>query len=49
MWPNVGQSVGSDGDVIMLAPPFIINDDEIGEIVRRIAVAIERTAAEVGG
>ena len=49
VWPNVGQSVGSDGDVIMLAPPFIINDDEIGEIVRRIAVAIERTAAEVGG
>ena len=48
VWPNVGQSVGSDGDVIMLAPPFIINEDEIGEIVRRLAVAIERTAAEVG-
>ena len=46
VWPNVGQSLGTDGDVVMLAPPFIITDDEIGELVRRLGVAIERVAQE---
>jgi adenosylmethionine-8-amino-7-oxononanoate aminotransferase len=46
VWPNVGQADGSDGDLVMIAPPFVINEAEIGEIVARFSRALERT---VGG
>ncbi len=46
VWPNVGQADGSNGDLVMIAPPFVINEAEIGEIVARFSRALERT---VGG
>jgi len=46
VWPNGGQAKGDDGDVIMLAPPFIITDEEITELVTRFARALELTVAE---
>ena len=52
LWPNVGQADGTNGDLVMIAPSFVITDEEIGELVRRITRAIEQTvratkAAEV--
>jgi len=47
VWPNVGHiggpggQGGGDGDVIMLAPPFIITEEEIAELVRRLALALD--------
>ena len=41
VWPNVGQADGTDGDLAVLAPPFIISEDEIGELVRRFAQALD--------
>jgi len=45
VWPNTGHANGVDGDLIMLAPPFIVTEAEIDEIVRRFQAALGR----VGG
>jgi len=43
VWPNVGHADGTNGDLVMVAPPFIIEEHEIDEIVSRFTVALERT------
>jgi adenosylmethionine-8-amino-7-oxononanoate aminotransferase len=43
VWPNVGHADGSNGDLVMVAPPFIITEQEIDEIVSRFTVALETT------
>lgn len=29
LWPNTGQADGTNGDLVMVAPPFVIQEDEI--------------------
>jgi len=41
VWPNTGQADGVNGDLVMLAPPFIITETEIDEIVTRFRSALE--------
>jgi adenosylmethionine-8-amino-7-oxononanoate aminotransferase len=48
VWPNVGQANGTDGDLVMLAPPFVIEEPEIDEIVSRFGDAVERTVRRIG-
>jgi adenosylmethionine-8-amino-7-oxononanoate aminotransferase len=48
VWPNVGQADGSDGDLVMLAPPFVITEDEMDEIVVRFGEAMEGTVRRIG-
>ena len=43
VWPNVGQADGENGDLVMVAPPFTITEDEIGEIVSRFKTALKTT------
>jgi adenosylmethionine-8-amino-7-oxononanoate aminotransferase len=43
VWPNVGHANGTDGDLILLAPPFVIEESEIDQIVDRLAGAIRLT------
>jgi adenosylmethionine-8-amino-7-oxononanoate aminotransferase len=43
VWPNVGHADGTNGDLVMVAPPFIIEEEEIDEIVSRFTVALETT------
>jgi len=45
VWPNVGHADGTNGDLVMVAPPFIIEEEEIDEIVSRFGTALERTVA----
>jgi adenosylmethionine-8-amino-7-oxononanoate aminotransferase len=40
-WTNVGQANGVDGDLCCLAPPFVISEAEIDELVRRFTAALE--------
>ena len=40
MWPNVGHADGTRGDLVMVAPPFIITEDEITMIADRLEAAI---------
>lgn len=42
VWPNVGQFNGVDGDLICLAPPFVVTEDELAEMLSRLAVALDR-------
>jgi adenosylmethionine-8-amino-7-oxononanoate aminotransferase len=45
VWPNVGHADGVSGDLVCVAPPFIIKETEIDEIVNRFAAA-HRTALQ---
>jgi len=47
VWPNAGQLDDGTGDLVMLAPPFVIDEDQIGEMVALLGEAGERAAAEV--
>jgi adenosylmethionine-8-amino-7-oxononanoate aminotransferase len=47
VWPNVGQANGTDGDLVMLAPPFVIEETEMDEIVDRFGEAMERTVGQI--
>jgi adenosylmethionine-8-amino-7-oxononanoate aminotransferase len=48
-WPNVGQADSANGDLSCLAPPFVIEESEIDELVNRFARALERTIAKTPG
>jgi adenosylmethionine-8-amino-7-oxononanoate aminotransferase len=41
VWPNTGHADGVNGDLVVLAPPFIISEPEIDEIVTRFRSALE--------
>lgn len=48
VWPNVGQADGVNGDLAMLAPPFIVTHDEIDLIVERFGAALHTTVERTG-
>ncbi|HEV8150670.1 MAG TPA: aminotransferase class III-fold pyridoxal phosphate-dependent enzyme [Gemmatimonadales bacterium] len=41
VWPNTGQADGVNGDLVLLAPPFVITESEIDELVARFRRALE--------
>jgi adenosylmethionine-8-amino-7-oxononanoate aminotransferase len=43
VWPNVGHADGTNGDAALIAPPFIVTEQEIDEIVTRLTRALEAT------
>lgn len=47
VWPNTGHADGTNGDLVMLAPPFIITEHEIDEIVERFSRALMRTMRDL--
>jgi hypothetical protein len=47
VWPNAGQLDDGTGDLAMLAPPFVIDEEQIGEMVALLVEAAERTASQV--
>jgi adenosylmethionine-8-amino-7-oxononanoate aminotransferase len=42
VWPNTGQADGVNGDLIVLAPPYIVSEGELDEIVNRFAEALSQ-------
>jgi adenosylmethionine-8-amino-7-oxononanoate aminotransferase len=40
VWPNTGHADGVNGDLVVLAPPYIVTEAEIDEIVTRFARAV---------
>jgi hypothetical protein len=47
VWPNAGQLADGTGDLAMLAPPFVIDEPQIGEMVALFGRAVEHTVAQV--
>jgi hypothetical protein len=47
VWPNVGHANGTDGDLVMLAPPYTVSDDELDQIVERLGKAITQTVKQI--
>jgi adenosylmethionine-8-amino-7-oxononanoate aminotransferase len=47
LWPNAGQLSDGTGDLAMLAPPFVIDEEQIGEMVAIFRRAVEETATRV--
>ena len=45
VWPNVGHADGTRGDLVMLAPPFVITEQEIDTLVERLASALGTMSA----
>jgi adenosylmethionine-8-amino-7-oxononanoate aminotransferase len=43
IWPNAGQLADGTGDLAMLAPPFVIDEEQIDELVLLFRRALERT------
>ncbi|MEM7270023.1 MAG: aspartate aminotransferase family protein, partial [Pseudomonadota bacterium] len=44
-YPMQGTRNGAEGDHVLLAPPFIISDDEIGIVVERLQTALDASLA----
>ncbi len=47
LWGNTGHADGQNGDLIMLAPPFIITESEIDEMVNRLQTSLKKTFNEM--
>jgi adenosylmethionine-8-amino-7-oxononanoate aminotransferase len=44
LWPNVGHADGKDGDLVMIAPPFTITEEQIEELAALLERSIAQTA-----
>ncbi len=47
VWPNAGQLADGTGDLAMLAPPFVIDEQQIAEMVALFGRAVEQTVTQV--
>lgn len=48
VYSATGNADGVDGDVILLGPPFVVTDAELGQISETLAAAIESAVEQVG-
>lgn len=46
-YPMSGTIDGKTGDHVLLAPPFIIEDSQIGELVDKLGLAVDRSLASI--
>ena len=49
VWPNTGHVDGTNGDAILLAPPFIVTREQIDEIVKLLTESFDATARALYG
>ncbi len=42
LWPNVGHADGTNGDLVMVAPPFSVSDQEIADFINQFKKSLEQ-------
>ncbi|MHC4494025.1 MAG: hypothetical protein ACYTDU_20715 [Planctomycetota bacterium] len=47
VWPNAGQADGTNGDLVLIGPPFIVTEDEISELVRLFRIALDTAIGSI--
>jgi adenosylmethionine-8-amino-7-oxononanoate aminotransferase len=47
VYSGTGHADGVDGDTILLGPPFVVTDEQVGRIVDVVGEAIDVAVAEV--
>lgn len=47
-YPANGTADGTDGDHVLIAPPFIISDDDHARLVDRLSHSIDRALSDIG-
>ncbi len=47
VWPNVGQADGTTGDLVCLAPPFVITEAELDLMISLLLQALDDTRASL--
>lgn len=47
LWPNVGHADGVNGDLVMIAPPLTITQEQIGELVDKLRATLADVAASM--
>lgn len=45
LWSNIGHADGERGDLVTVAPPFVITEEQIDELVEKLRGAIEAVTA----
>ena len=48
LWPNIGQADGTNGDLVMVAPPFVISEAECNEIFDKFKATLTAMEREFG-
>jgi hypothetical protein len=48
LYPGTGNANGTDGDIVMVGPPFVVTDEQIEEIARGLREAVDRAVATNG-
>jgi adenosylmethionine-8-amino-7-oxononanoate aminotransferase len=43
LWNNVGHVDGTNGDLVMVAPPFTVTDEEIADFMKLFKKSLEQT------
>jgi len=46
VWPNVGHVDGERGDLVLVAPPLVVGEDDLAEIGARLAASIDEVLGE---
>jgi adenosylmethionine-8-amino-7-oxononanoate aminotransferase len=49
LYHGTGNADGTNGDTVLLGPPFVVSDAELLQIADLLTVAIERAAAQASG
>lgn len=49
VWPNVGQADGVNGDLAMLAPPFVVTEEQVDELIQMFGSALRSIEQRVEG
>jgi adenosylmethionine-8-amino-7-oxononanoate aminotransferase len=47
VWPNVGHADGVKGDLVMFAPPFVVTEEQIDEMITGFECALRSTVSQL--